>query len=381
MGDYFNYVLANLACFVFLGTVMFTLKRSGDKQSSTLFLSRLMLSLVLYFLSDAVWILFDGGILPSNKLILNIATIVPYICLVITARLWYTYCEIVQGNTKILTSSGKFKSVIPFYCAMIILVIGLFTDYLFAIDDNGHLEYRPLYVVLLVIPFGYLIYSSIKAFHRAFTSNRYHDHSLYIAMGLFPLMPILCGLVQAALLTVPIMCYGATSAVLFLYLTAMENRISTDPLTQINNRHEMQRYLTSKMKSRSQGMDLYLLIMDVDHFKEINDKYGHIEGDKALVTVAEALKISCVDAKNRAFLSRFGGDEFIVIMEAESEQQVREKADLILGNVTKLSEESGAPYDLKACIGYAKYDYDNPVTIPRLIALADEKLYEMKNRR
>ena len=381
VGDYFNYVLANLACFVFLGTVMFTLERSGDKQSSTIVLQKLVRMLILYFLSDSVWILFDGGIFPSNKLIMNIATIVPYICLVITARLWYTYCEIVQGNMKVTTSQGIFKIMIPFYCAMIIMVIGFFTDYLFTIDENGHLEYRPLYVVLLVIPFGYLIYSSIKAFHRAFTNNRYYDHSLYIAMGMFPIPPIVCGLMQAFLLTVPIMCYGATSAVLFLYLTATENRISTDPLTQINNRQEMQRYLTSKMKSRTQGMDLYLLILDVDHFKEINDRYGHIEGDKALTTVAEGMKISCADAKNRAFLSRFGGDEFIVIMEAESEQQVQEKVNLIRYNVTRLNEESGAPYELKACAGYTRYDYDNPVTIPQLIAEADAKLYEMKKRR
>ena len=50
-------------------------------------------------------------------------------------------------------------------------------------------------------------------------------------------------------------------------------------------------------------------------------------------------------------------------------------------NDTKLNEEAGAPYELKACVGYAKYDYDTPVTIPQLISEADEKLYEMKNRR
>ena len=381
MGDYFNYVLANLACVVFMGTVTFTLEKSGDKQSSTIYLLRMMRMLMLYFLSDSLWILFEGGIFTCNKLTMNLLTIVPYICLVITARLYYLYCEIAQGNTKILSPQEKLKTAIPFCCAIVILIIGLFTDYLFVIDETGYLEYRPLYAVLLMIPFGYLIYSSIKAFHRAFTSNRYYDHSLYIAMGLFPLTPIICGLIQAFSLTVPILCYGATSAVLFLYITSTENRISTDPLTQIYNRQEMQRYLASKMKSKPQGMDLYLLILDVDHFKEINDTYGHIEGDKALVRMAEAMKLSCADAKNRPFLSRFGGDEFIIIMEAESEEQVKEKGELIRENVTKLNEEAGAPYELKACVGYAKYDYDNPVNIPQLITMADEKLYEMKNRR
>jgi diguanylate cyclase (GGDEF)-like protein len=200
-------------------------------------------------------------------------------------------------------------------------------------------------------------------------------------MGLFPITPMVCGVLQAFFLTVPIMCYGATAAVLLLYITATENRISKDPLTKINNRQEMNRYLSQKMKSRTQKMDLYLLIMDVDNFKGINDKYGHVEGDRALVTVARALEISCSDAKNRAFLSRYGGDEFIVVMEAENEQQVEETAAIIRDNITKLNEESGAAFKLEACIGYARYDFDNPENIPQLIARADEKLYEMKKNR
>ena len=381
MPDYFNYVLANFACIVFIGTVLFTLDRGVDKQVSTIILARIIRFLIAYFVSDSVWVLFECGVFSSNKIIMYIATIIPYICLVHTAWQWYIYCEVVQGNSRILTRRGKLNCTLPFYAAIIVLVAGIFSDYLFAIDETGYLEYGPLYAVLLAAPFGYLLYSSIKAFSRAFTSNRYYDHGLYIAMGLFPLTPMVCGILQALFLTVPIMCYGATSAVLFLYLTATENCISTDPLTQINNRQEMRRYLTSKMKSKTSGMDLYLLILDVDHFKGINDKYGHIEGDKALVTIANAMKESFSNAKNRAFLSRYGGDEFIVIMEAESEEQVQEAADRIQANVTRLNEESGAAFKLEACVGYARYDYDNPVPIPDLIAQADEKLYEMKKAR
>ncbi|WP_029231537.1 GGDEF domain-containing protein [Butyrivibrio sp. VCB2006] len=381
MADYINYVLANFACIVFLSIVVFNLERGVDKQFSTVILSRIMKMLVLYFVTDSAWILFECGVFHSNKIGMYIATIIPYICLLMTSWLWYSYCEIVQGSTKILTRKGIFTSAIPFFVALLILIIGVFTDYLFKIDGTGYLEYGPLYVVLLSVPFGYLMYSSIRAFYRAFTSNRYYDHGLFVAMGLFPVTPLTCGVLQAFFLTVPIMCYGATAAMLLLYITAIENHISTDPLTQINNRQEMQRYLTQKMKSKNQDMDLYLMILDVDHFKSINDKYGHVEGDKALVTVAEAMKASCSDSRNRAFLSRFGGDEFIVIMEAEGRHQVQETADLIRANVVRLNEESGAPFKLEASIGYAKYDFDNPTTIPQFIAKADEKLYEMKENR
>ncbi len=381
MPDYLGYVLANIACIVFLSIVFLTLARGIDKQVSTLFLARIILLLVGYFASDSVWVLFECGVLHCNKTVMYIITIIPYVCLLTTAWFWFIYCEIIQGDTKIVKRDKFLISAIPFFTAIIILITGIFTDYLFKIDESGFLEYGFLYVILLCVPFGYLLTSSLKAFYRAFTSNRYYDHSLYIAMVVFPITPMVCGVLQAFLLTVPIMCYGATAAVLLQYLTATENRISKDPLTNINNRQEMNRYLTQKMKSRTQKMDLYLLILDVDHFKGINDKYGHVEGDKALVTVAKALEISCADAKNRAFLSRFGGDEFIVIMEAENEQQVINTAEVIRENITKLNEESGAAFKLAACVGYARYDFDNPVTIPQLIAQADVKLYEMKKNR
>ncbi len=381
MPDYLGYVLANIACIVFLSIVFLTLARGIDKQVSTLFLARIILLLVGYFASDSVWVLFECGVLHCNNTVMYIITIIPYVCLLTTAWFWFIYCEIIQGNTKIVKRDKFLISAIPFFIAIIILIIGIFTDYLFKIDESGFLEYGFLYVILLCVPFGYLLTSSLKAFYRAFTSNRYYDHSLYIAMVVFPITPMVCGVLQAFILTVPIMCYGATAAVLLQYLTATENRISKDPLTNINNRQEMNRYLTQKMKSRTQKMDLYLLILDVDYFKGINDKYGHVEGDRALVTVAKAMEISCADAKNRAFLSRFGGDEFIVIMEAENEQQVINTAEVIRENITKLNEESGAAFKLAACVGYARYDFDNPVTIPQLIAQADVKLYEMKKNR
>ncbi len=378
MGVVVNYVIANIACIVFLCIVMFTMRRSDDKQASTIALLYITRLLVLYFASDCVWILFECGIYHCNMITMYFLTSFPYICLLITAWLWHVYCEIIQGNDRMRSRQGMIISAIPLLIAIIIMIYGIFTNALFTIDATGYLEYGMLYAVLLCIPFGYMMYSSIKAFYRSFTSNRYYDHGLYIAMGLFPITPMVCGVLQAFYLTTPIMCYGATAAVLLQYITAIENRISIDALTQVNNRQEMQRYLSRKMKNRVQGMDLYLLILDVDKFKSINDTYGHVEGDKALVTVSDALKMSCSDTKSKTFLSRYGGDEFIAIMEAENEQQVQETVDTIRSNIEKLNEESGVAFKLEASIGYARFDYDNPVTIPQLIAKADEKLYEMK---
>ena len=101
MADCFNYVLANLACVVFLGTVLFTLDRGVDKQISSVLLARITRMLVIYFIADSIWILFQTGVWPSNKTVMYIATIIPYLCLLITSWMWLLYCEVVQGNGQI----------------------------------------------------------------------------------------------------------------------------------------------------------------------------------------------------------------------------------------------------------------------------------------
>ena len=162
MSDYLGYVLANIACIVFLSIVLFTLEKGIDKQVSTLFLARIMLLLMGYFASDSIWVLFECGVFHCSKIAMYILTIIPYVCLLTTAWVWFIYCEIVQGNNKILKQPRFFICSIPFLIAIIIIIIGIFTDYLFVIGDSGYLEYGFLYAILLSIPFGYLSLSSLK---------------------------------------------------------------------------------------------------------------------------------------------------------------------------------------------------------------------------
>ncbi|WP_051656679.1 GGDEF domain-containing protein [Butyrivibrio sp. AE3004] len=381
MSEFFYYAEANIACTFILGLILVKINHGIDRQASTILIRRMIYIMIGYFLSDSVWILFQSGFIPSNHIIMYIVTIIPYGCIVGCSYFWFLYCELIQQNKKILTSSGMIKRSIPMAIAIILIFAGAFSGIVFKFSDNGTIEYGPLYGLFLLVPVGYLIYSSIKGFWRAYTQDRYLDHSLYFVIGIFPILPLTCGILQVMFLTFPIMCYGATLSVLLVYLTSMENLISMDSLTQVNNRHQMQRYLMKKMKSPTPGLSLYLMIIDVDHFKEINDSYGHIEGDKALIRVATAMKEACQAHRNRFFVSRFGGDEFIIIAETEYKGEVNWLSDKIRSNVKHLNEKAGAPYSLSVCVGIAEYDYSSPVPIPSLIARADTDLYHMKHSR
>ena len=123
------------------------------------------------------------------------------------------------------------------------------------------------------------------------------------------------------------------------------------------------------------------MMMDLDHFKQINDTYGHAEGDRALILAAEVLKRTCERIRTPIFLGRYGGDEFTIILQNPEEKNYPEPlADLIRENLAKKKEENQLPYALEASIGYEELRDEND-TLQECIMRADEKLYADKQSR
>ncbi len=122
------------------------------------------------------------------------------------------------------------------------------------------------------------------------------------------------------LFSVPGLCVGITLSIQLLYIICQEQLISTDPLTGLNNRNRFETYMLSLFSGTDQVNGVYLLMMDADGFKQINDRYGHVEGDHALQVVSATLKEVCL--ASGGFIARYGGDEFVVLQKAAAEQDV-----------------------------------------------------------
>ena len=118
------------------------------------------------------------------------------------------------------------------------------------------------------------------------------------------------------------------------------------------------------------------MFIDIDHFKVVNDKYGHLIGSQMLIEIGKVLRKLLRDTD---YIYRFGGDEFVVLMTDVSEDIVHKVALRILNSVKEMDFkiENGDIHKLSLSIGIAEYP-KNAKTAKELIAFADEMMYESK---
>ncbi len=147
-----------------------------------------------------------------------------------------------------------------------------------------------------------------------------------------------------------------------------------DPLTGIANYRQLIDRLQAEIeRSQRTARPFALLFLDLDDFKSINDRYGHLVGNRALCRVAEVLRFSCRAIDTPA---RFGGDEFVVILpeadESAAEQLSRRITD-------RLARDTETPL-ITVSLGVAVYPH-SAETLEALLVAADRSLYAMKSSR
>lgn len=163
---------------------------------------------------------------------------------------------------------------------------------------------------------------------------------------------------------------------MILYQNWLDELISVDPLTRLNNRKQLV-YHFDQWQRREDSVPLYLLLIDANKFKQINDTYGHAEGDAALVKIADALRMACHGLPHRANIARYGGDEFVVLARVDGPEVIDRLTNCIHECLEKLNQ--GSPYALTVSIGIAKAV--KGLKLESLIKEADTGLYREKKRR
>ncbi|MBT8138751.1 MAG: sensor domain-containing diguanylate cyclase [Gammaproteobacteria bacterium] len=160
----------------------------------------------------------------------------------------------------------------------------------------------------------------------------------------------------------------------------LENEVLLDSLTQIPNRRGMQAHLRRELSRLMRtGGRATLALVDIDHFKALNDTHGHLAGDKALVATAKTISNSI---RGYDYIARYGGEEFLLLLPDTSLKLSGIVCNRILQNIAAQDFPHGK---LTASVGSCQIECsemestDMDATIKQAIGWADEALYAAKN--
>ena len=279
-----------LLCMIVLIGLAARSRHSLFSSTQQLLFSTLGYTSAAYMLFDIIWTLSDG---VGGTLGIAAA------CLI-----WFIYSETVQGS-RLLTARYRMAFVtLPAVLVVVLAFTSYWTHALFYIDAQGAYRRGFVYMIQPIVSYCYVIYTSLHAFIQSCKVESLQKKAIYQTLAFFAIPALVAGVFQV-FYSGPCLSVGIMLSMLQLYIVCQEQLISTDPLTGLNNRNRFETYMLSLFSNVDQADDVYLLMMDADGFKQINDQYGHVEGDHALQVVSAVLKDAC--SPSGGFIARYGG--------------------------------------------------------------------------
>lgn len=298
-----------------------------------------------------------------------------YLCLQ-----WFSYINgLVYGSA--VPRWIRQLRVLP--CAVLIGMAALspWTHWIFSVDEKNVYHRETLgFAAQLLIAWGYLLTSSLLMLRKArgerLRARRMDDYML----ASFALYPTLGSIVQTLVYGVTMVWPASACALLVIFMSQQNRRIASDALTGLNNRGQMDRFLETELSNTTRDSPLFMILIDVDHFKRINDTLGHAEGDLALIRVADVLKRAVALGYAGDFLARYGGDEFTILCRRRYGEEVDQVVQAIEHALLEENAHraAGRP-ELALSMGYACVPRGG--TPEELIRLADARMYEVKRVR
>ncbi|MCP5058495.1 MAG: GGDEF domain-containing protein [bacterium] len=154
-------------------------------------------------------------------------------------------------------------------------------------------------------------------------------------------------------------------------------RVVVDSLTQVHNRRFFVEFLEKEIsRCRRHARNLCLLLIDIDHFKRVNDEIGHTAGDEVLRQVAQCL---ASHARREECLARYGGEEFAMVLPESKADGARLLAERLCESIEELNPEvDGHPVSITISIGLAEWDCTMR-TVEDIVRTADTRLFEAKD--
>ena len=360
---YSEFLLIYLAIYIFIN-------RSKTELSSKLFLVIVATLLVNNFLEAASWI--PDGINSSGARFANI--LINSLLLAfnsLPAVAWVVYADYKIFNNIQMIKKRIFLYMIPFYISVVLVIANLFTDVVFVIDKQNH--YSRNIGVYIIASLTYIL-----VFILYIISKRYKkliDGRVLESIFWFMLIPVCAGIMQVIYFGIPLI-WPAFTLSTIIVLNLVENDVFLkDHLTGLSTRGQLEKRLKYMLKRNN---NFSVIMIDMNDFKIINDKFGHNEGDRALITAASILRH---EVKNQDMVCRYGGDEFMILIDSEHEKAFEHAMFRIQEALNTYNLKNIKPYRLSMSYGGVFVNSTSEKSLHDILTEVDELMYADKEIR
>lgn len=293
--------------------------------------TRLAIYLAMVITVDTIVVLGNDRMFRLSDFGLMLLLSMYYLFITLAGQCGFVYFRMILHRGEKWTTTMHLKSSIITMVNVGLLLVNVFTKQFFYVE-NHTFHFGNGIAVEFLLSYGYCAVTALNlAIEANLPENEYRSQMIH-RLIIFSLIPAIAGAVQ--LLTTgyyPLLSIGYAISLTAMYIESLENGISRDAMTGVNNKGHLLQELNYRLLHRKENTITYLFMMDLNRFKVINDTYGHQEGDLALIHFAEALKHVTTMIPYQSFLARFGGDEFVLLVDVpekgtiEMDQEIAER--------------------------------------------------------
>ena len=369
-----TYMIANFACVLFMLPILRKIKTTVGSQMEAELFFMMICTFLVHIATDTLMLFFREINHAFPYWACNIITIIDEISVLLVGFFWFLFGWVRLQLHNFQKMLFKILISLPAAVDIVLSVVSPWTGFLFQINEAGVYQRGPLYFVQAGTVFSYIILTSVAAVYKANQVKSPSEKNKALSLINFVIAPSAAGILQIINHNTPIMNLGLTLGIYYVYTDMLDLQVFNDSLTGLNNRRRAQYYLSDSLEEAS-AKPFYVYMIDVDYFKEINDLYGHGEGDRALCVVADALKETAVIFSG--FAARLGGDEFLMSAYISSGVIPEKIAGLLNDKIKNSCSTLALPYTVNLSVGYMRCDKEH-ADLAEVLQKADEMQYMRK---
>lgn len=361
----FSVLTANIISILLIGTLYLANRQKAEYDRDMRLLQQMMVTIGIANISDCCVYYLAGSSNIVIKVLVFLSGSGLFLGNVMIGYLWAKFI-MVHMNIPFSDIRRNIYRTIGLI-SIVLLVINIFYPLVFSVSD-GRYQRGFAYIIFLIFAAFYIL-DSLYLYIKRVKKNG--------SLKLFPvhifLIPVILGVVIQAFFVEIAITWTSIAISVAGIMTALKNEIIfTDCLTGLYNRE----YLEFLHKRACNKKDCWVsgIMIDLNGFKQINDNYGHAEGDLALCIVADLLLKSFSEY---GVVTRYAGDEFVIMLNTTDDQLIRKIIKSAKKNFVTENDKNDKPYQLSASMGYAITNLSNE-TIDDFMNRIDEQMYQDK---